>query len=253
MKQNIKKVGVAGLGAMGRVVAQALANGEINAMRLEAVSEIDVTHSFDVPNVDFTELSKRCDLICECLPASEVPSLTAAAFKDGTDVLLITSAAILLYPDILKQHKDSNSKLSIASGALSGIDGVKAMAASGQISEARIISTKPPRGFGMGDIAEKTLLFSGNALDAAKKYPANVNVAATLSIAGVGAENTQVEVWADPKAVGNSHEIIVKTPFSEISSRVCGRVSGDNPKTSMLAAYSVISSLNDMTSPVVIG
>lgn len=251
--EQTKNVGLAGLGAMGKIVASALVDGKIKGMRLAGVSEVKGENPFNVENVDFETLADKCDLICECLPAKIVPDLALAAFAKDKDMVVITSAALLIYPQILTQQKESKSRIFVPSGALAGMDGVRALAASGQITSAKIISTKPPSGFGRSDISQKTCLFKGSALDAAKAFPANVNVAATLSIAGIGGQKTQVEVWADPNAQGNSHEIVISTPFSTITSKVEGKPSPDNPKTSMLAAYSVISTLQNMTNALVIG
>lgn len=249
------KIGIAGLGAIGTTVARALATG-IDGYELTAVSEISEAREFDVSYVDFQELAKRCDLIIEALPPDIVPQLSQEIFKQGKDLVLISSAALLIHPDILVQHKSSESRIIVPSGALCGIDGVKALAQTG-IKSARIASTKPPQGYGgapfiveqkidLEDITDKTCLFEGNALEASKAFPANVNVAATLSLAGIGPEKTQVEIWANPSATGNSHEIEVSSEFSTLSAKIENTPDPNNPKTSMLAAQSIISVLKNM-------
>src|SRR5690606_23512248 len=119
-------------------------------------------------------------------------------FKRNKDLILISSCALLMFPEILEAHKRSRSRVFVPSGALAGIDGVRALKQIG-IESSRIASTKKPSGFegapfivqnqiDLAAITEKTRLFQGNAYEAAKSFPANVNVAATLSLAGIGPE-----------------------------------------------------------------
>jgi aspartate dehydrogenase len=242
---HVRNVGVAGLGAMGRVVARALAEGQVPGARLAAVSESVGANPFPAPNLDFAGLAAACDLVCECLPAVAVPDLARACFAAGTDMVVITSAALLIHPEILAAERAS--RILVPSGALAGMDGVRALAAAGAVTAARLTSTKPPAGFGRDDITERTRLFSGNALEAARAYPANVNVAATLTLAsGLAPQEVEVEIWADPAARGNAHEIRVESAFSTITARVEGQPDPANPKTSMLAARSVIAALRAM-------
>ncbi len=257
------KVGIAGVGAIGGAVARALvSDAGIDGFVLDCISDPDAKPSFDVDNVDFDVLVSRCDLVIECLPAHVVPVLAEKVFAVGVDVVFISSAALLLYPHILEQLKASQSRAYVPSGALCGLDGVRAMQEMG-IEEAVIASTKPPGGFACApyvvsrsidllDIDQKTLLFEGNALEASRGFPANVNVAATLSLAGIGAERTRVEIWADPAAVGNAHEITVKSAYSTLVSRIENMPDPDNPKSSVLAAQSIVATLRNMHSAVMI-
>jgi aspartate dehydrogenase len=256
-----KKIGIAGLGAIGSTVARALVGG-IDGLALHAASDPAPRENFKVPMLDFEALAAECDVIVECLPAVVVPALCDAAFKYNKDIIIITSAALIIYPEILNHQKSSQSQIHIPSGALAGLDGVRAMMESGSgIRRSRIISTKHPRGFSgapfvtenqidLNYIKQRVMIFSGNAIDAAKAFPANVNVAATLSLAGIGPERTEVEIWADPAATGNTHEIIVEGEFTTINTRVDNIPDPGNPKTSLLAAQSVIAALRGMTEPV---
>ncbi len=258
------KVGVAGVGAIGRAVCLAFSESSANhGLILHMIADQKPRPEFNVPQVDFPVLARECDLIVECLPASVVPALAAEVFKHGRDMIVISSAALLLYPEILEAQKNSGSRIIVPSGALAGLDGVKAMREMG-IESARISSTKPPKGFDgapyileknitLSAIEDRTLIFTGNAFAASKAFPANVNVAATLSLAGIGPEKTQVEVWADPAAISNIHEITVKTRFSTLTSRIENMPDPANPKSSVLAARSVIATLRDLNQSVVIG
>lgn len=253
------KVGVAGVGALGSIVCTALSKG-IEGLELTCVSNLEKTR-FDVPHVDFETLVDDVDIVVECLPPKAVPELAIQALDKGKILICISSSALLLYPKILaKADTLKEGRLIIPSGALSGLDAVTALKQGG-ITDVTIRTTKPPRGLkgapyieeneiDLDGIQTKTLIFSGNALDAAKAFPANVNVAATLSWAGLGPEWTQVEVWADPDIKGNAHEITVKGGSSTIVSRVENTPDPSNPKSSMLAGYSIVSVLHKLVDKV---
>jgi aspartate dehydrogenase len=254
-------VGIAGLGAIGAAVARALTAG-IDGYELTAMSDPAPKQNFAVPNVDFAALAERCDMVVECLPPGAVPALAEEVFKRGKNMIVISSAALVLHPEILVQQKNSLSRIFVPSGALCGIDGVQALAQMG-IKSARIASTKPPRGLAgapyieankinLNEIKTKTRIFEGNVLDAARGFPANVNVAATLALAGIGPEKTRVEVWADPAATGNRHEIEVIGDYSTLRASVENTPDPANPKSSMLAAQSIIAILKGMNSPLVV-
>lgn len=260
---SLTKVGIAGVGAIGSAVARAMTGeNSIEGFTLDCISDPDAKNTFGVDNLDFETLVKRSDLIIECLPASIVPALAETAFRANKDVIFISSAALLLYPQIVASLMDSDSTAYLPSGALCGLDGVTAMKEMG-IRESIIASTKPPMGFSgapyiiandidLSAINEKTCIFRGNAYDASKGFPANVNVAATLSLAGIGPENTQVEIWADPAAKGNAHEITVKSDYSTMTTRIENMPDPANPKSSVLAAQSIVALLRNMSNALVI-
>ena len=147
----------------------------------------------------------------------------------------------------------SKGSIIVPSGALSGLDAVSAMAID-NIIESKIISTKPPKGFknapyiiekniNLDEVQNRVMIFSGNVFQAAKAFPANVNVAASLALAGIGPEKTMVEVWADPDAKGNAHEIFVTGSGSVVRARIENVPDLSNPKSSMQAGYSIVAAL----------
>lgn len=258
------KIGIAGLGAIGCAVARALTNDKgIAGYTLHAVSDPEPKADFGVDNVSFEKLATSCDLIVECLPVRIVPQLAQKVFAQNKDVIFISSAALLVHPEILKWHAASSSRVYVPSGALAGLDGVRAMREMG-IKQSKIASTKPPMGFSgapyvvdnnidLEAIKTKTCIFEGNALEASIGFPANINVAATLSLAGIGAENTRVEIWADPQAKGNAHEITVQSAYSTMTARIENMPDPANPKSSVLAAQSIVSVLRDRNSRLIVG
>ncbi len=263
MSHTGKKIGIAGLGAIGSAVARALTeNGGIQGMVLHAVSDTRPTDAYGVPHVTFADLANQCDLIIECLPPHVVPLLTREVLLKNKEMVLISSAALLLHPEIMDQLRASEGRILVPSGALAGIDGVRALAQIG-IKSARIATTKKPSGFegapyvvenkiDLAKIISRQKLFSGNAVDAAHGFPANLNVAVTLSLAGIGPERTEVEVWADPDIKGNTHEITVESAYSTLTARIQNKPDPQNPKSSMLAAQSIVALLRGMTEPLVV-
>lgn len=257
---SIKKIGVAGCGALGTIVCKALQEG-IEGYDFTGISDVE-DKDFGVPNMSFAELAQACDLVVECLPPAIVPALAQEVLSHHKDMIMISACALLLSPEINDMAKSSTGRILVPSGALSGLDAVSALNCA-KIDSAIIASTKPPRGFkgapyvvqhdiDLDAITETTLIFRGNAFEAAKAFPANVNVAATLSLAGIGPENTQVEVWADPDAKGNKHEIVVKGGSSTIRTAVENLPDPSNPKSSMLAGYSIVAVLKKQTKAIVV-
>lgn len=248
---NTIKIGVAGCGALGSIVVNALQEG-IEGFDFIGISDI-TNPSVRAPNMSFADLSQNCDWVIECLPPKIVPELAEIVLGQGKTLIMISACAMLLYPELHEQAKHSSGRVLIPSGALSGLDAVAALSCA-QIDSATIATTKHPRGLNgapyildnnidLADLTEPKMIFKGNAYDAAKAFPANVNVAATLSLAGIGAERTQVEVWADPKIKGNAHKITVKGGTSTITSEVLNLPDPDNPKSSQLAGYSIVAFL----------
>jgi aspartate dehydrogenase len=254
------KIGVAGCGALGTIVCNALAQG-IDGYDFTAVSDIQDT-SFDVPNVTFNDLATQCDMVVECLPPAIVPDLAKAVLGKNKTLVMISACAMLLHPEIKDMANQSKGRLLVPSGAIAGLDAISALKIAG-IDSATIATTKPPKGLqgaphvvskkiDLENLTEPKMIFRGNAYDAAKAFPANVNVAATLSIAGIGPDKTMVEVWADPNASGNKHEIIVTGGSSTIRTAVENLPDPTNPKSSMLAGYSIVAALKKQTDMMVV-
>lgn len=260
MSVKTKKIGVAGCGALGTIVCKALVEG-IEKYEFIGVSDINET-DFGVPNLSFAELAEACDLIVECLPPKIVPELAQEVLKRDKDLMMISACALLLFPEIKDMVEKSNGRIMIPSGAIAGLDAISALNCA-NIDTATIATTKHPRGLkgapyivqeniDLNDTKGNTLIFRGNALDAAKAFPANVNVAATLSFAGIGPERTQVEVWADPNTQGNCHEITVKGGSSTIKTSVTNLPDPSNPKSSMLAGHSLVAALKKRSDKIVV-
>ncbi|NCO03379.1 MAG: DUF108 domain-containing protein [Alphaproteobacteria bacterium] len=257
MKKDIK-IGVAGCGALGSIVVSALQKG-IEGFEFIGISDT-ASPETTAPNMSFNDLTSQCDWVVECLPPKIVPEIADIVLSKGKTLVMISACAMLLYPELYEKVKNSAGRVLIPSGALSGLDAVVALGCAG-IESAKIATTKHPRGLSgapyiidnkidLETLSEPKMIFRGNAFEAAKAFPANVNVAATLSIAGIGPERTQVEVWADPAIKGNSHKITVTGGTSTITSEVLNLPDPSNPKSSQLAGYSIVAFLKKQSGKV---
>jgi len=155
------------------------------------------------------------------------------------------------------------ARIIVPSGALLGLDAVTA-AAEGTIRRVRMVTRKPVRGLigapyleehgiDLGGLAEPKRVFEGTAREAARGFPANLNVAAALSLAGIGAERTRVEIWADPALERNVHEIHVEADSASFRMQIENIPSEENPRTGKITALSVIAALRKLAGPLRVG
>jgi aspartate dehydrogenase len=151
----------------------------------------------------------------------------------------------------------------VPTGALLGLDAVQA-AAQGEISRVHMITRKPPngldgapylaaRGISVLGIWKRQCVFTGSAREAARGFPANVNVVAALALAGIGPDRTTIEIWADPEVDRNIHRIEVEAEAARLSLQIENVPSLENPKTGRLTPLSVVALLRKLSSPLAIG
>jgi len=192
-----------------------------------------------------------CDLIIEAASPQAVKEMGEEALKNSN--LMVLSVGALLDEDLLKRLKRvseaTGHKLYIPSGAIAGVDAIKALSEVG-IDEITITVRKNPRALGV-DVNEEKVMFEGPAEEAVKLFPFNVNVVATLRLAS--GSPVMVKVIADPKVNKNIHQIEVKSKASNLYIRVENIPSPYNPKTSYLAILSILRKLKDLKEGIVIG
>lgn len=265
-------VGIAGLGTIGTRVAESLVSG-VDGYRLTAVSVRTIGSGrdrlaaigapADVAVVDLAELAEYADIIIECLPADKYESLMRPALDAGGTVITLTCSALLQHWDLVDRARRSGGSIMVPTGALLALDAVQA-AANSHIDSVSMVTTKPvaalqddahlhaAEDIPIESLTEPVQIFVGSARDASARYPANLNVAAALALAGIGPDRTMVELWADPHATRNRHEVTIEADVAHMHFTIEGTPSA-NPRTGQLAALSVIALLRKNTATLRIG
>jgi aspartate dehydrogenase len=263
-------VAIGGLGAIGKVVARRLDCG-IDGLALAAVSARDGARaratmagfSRPAPVVPLARLGEEADIVVECAPAALLRELAEPALGRGRLVMVLSCGALLDNFDLVELARRHGGRIFVPSGALLGLDAVAA-AAEGGISKVHMVTRKPPRGlFGapylkenaidISELSEPKRVFAGTAREAANGFPANVNVAAALALAGIGPDCTTIEIWADPSVIRNIHRIEVEAEAARFSMQIENVPSAENPRTGRLTALSVVAALKKLSSPLAIG
>jgi aspartate dehydrogenase len=263
------KIGIAGLGAVGREVARRLFAG-IPGLVLTAVAVRDVEKAKreltwldgNVAFVPARELAARCDVVVECLPPSLFREVALSAIEQGRIFMPLSVGRLLDNPDLIDRAKETGARILVPTGALLGLDAVRAAAEAG-IRSVKMVTRKPPAGLegapylterdiSLAGLAEPRKVFEGSAREGARGFPANVNVAAALGLAGIGPDRTQLEIWADPTVTRNTHTITVEADAARFTMTIEG-VPSENPRTGKLVAPSTVAALRGLVSELKVG
>ena len=263
-------IALMGCGAMGSDLALAVGPDGIQYARIEAVYDADTDAaralgqrlSGEVPAVSSIAAlvaMDAVDLVVECAGQEAVKAHGGAILEAGKSLLVMSSGA-LLDPEVFDRMTAASAAnavdIIVPSGAVGGIDALRACRR--LLDSVTIVSTKKPEalrgapGFAAWENAEitgPTVIYEGSAGAAVDLFPANVNVAATVSLAGVGPRATLVRVIADPDAPGNVHQIEANGAFGQLTFRCVNRPYAANPKTSHLAALAAIEALRAYCEP----
>jgi len=264
------RVAIGGLGAIGGVVASRLDQG-IEGLSLAAVSARDIVRAESriagftraVPVVPLHRLWEQADVVVECAPAAVLRELAEPALANGRIVLSLSCGALLENLDLVELARRNGGRIIVPTGALLALDAVIA-AAEGGIETVKMITRKPPQGLvgapylvangiDIDGLSTPRCVFSGTAREAARGFPANVNVAAALALAGIGPDRTTIEIWADPGVTRNIHRIEVEAVTARLSMQVENVPSAESPRAGRLTALSVIAALKKLISPLAIG
>lgn len=203
---------------------------------------------------DIADLSQRPDLIVDCGGHAALAAHGPIALVQGLDVVTVSLGALAdadLYAKLLDAATHGGARLHLTSGAIGGLDALRG-ASIGTLSAVTYTARKPPKGW-IGSPAEKVLdldsittptaHFTGTARQAALAYPKNANVAAAVALSGVGFDDTQVTLIADPTINANMHQIHAEGTFGTMDFSIAGHGLPDNPKSSALAAMSMLADL----------
>lgn len=253
------RIALLGHGAIGRRVEAALRARLAPGAALAALVRTGGT----APAADlarFTDLDAlvawRPDLAVECAGHAVVAQAVPVLLRAGADVVIASLGALGdagLRADIEAAARASGSRPILVSGAIGGLDALRAARLAG-LDGVRYTGRKPPLAWAgtpaearcvLADIRQPTVIFEGNAADAARAYPKNANVTAAVALAGVGFARTSVTLIADPSVHANVHELHATGGFGVLSLRLANAPLPDNPKTSWLAALSIEAALQD--------
>ena len=265
------RLAVAGLGAIGLQVARRVDAGEIDGLELVAVSARDsekaarsLSDFRNTPKLmPLERLPEIADVIVECVPAQHFLSVAEPAIRSGRTFIPLSVGALLGHMHLVDLAREKGARIVVPSGAILGLDAVRAVA-EGDVHSVRLVTRKPPKGLAgapllvekgisLEGLSEPMMVFSGSAREAAKGFPANLNVSVALSLAGIGPDLTEVELWADPSVTQNTHTVVVKSASSNLTMTIENLPSAENPRTGVITALSVIAALRRLTAPLVIG
>jgi len=260
------KIALIGNGAIAKIVTQFCA---APGSRLQVVAALgmggDKTSVGAHPLVNSLAelLAFKPDRVVECAGHSAVAAYAALVLEAGVDFILASTGSLAdesLWNTIKAAAAKSTGKLKLVAGALPGVDALSSGKLAG-LTKVTLRSSKPPKAW-KGTAAESahdldaitvpTVIFSGNAREAALMFPKNANVAATAALAGMGFEATRVELVADPNVTQNVHHLEAEGAFGSLFLRINANPSPDNPKTSHMAALSILRFLENEAATIVI-
>jgi aspartate dehydrogenase len=263
------RIAIAGLGAIGRALARRLADG-VPGLTLAGVAVRDrakaeawlAEQGIGCPIVALADLPQHADLAVEAAPAAIIEDICRPMLQAGRRVMVLSAGALLPRPHLMELARAHGGQIIVPTGALLGLDAVTA-AAEGTIHSVRMTTRKPPRGLAgapyleangisVENLSEPKRVFSGTAREAAAGFPANVNVAAALSLAGIGPDRTTVEIWADPGVTRNCHSIEVDADSAKFTLAI-ENIPSENPKTGRITALSALAALRKLHAPLRIG
>jgi aspartate dehydrogenase len=265
------QVGVVGCGAIGAEICRAIDRGMAEAA-LAGVSDIDAAKAHALasglgstpPVLPRSDLIAASELVVEAVSRAVAPSVIEECLERGRDVLVMSAGGLLeRVEEFVALARRQGRRIYVPTGAIAALDAVRG-ACVASVSRVTLTTRKPPKGLDgapyvvqnridLAAVREPTVIFAGSAREAVPAFPANVNVAAALSLAGIGADRTQVRIVADPTSNRNVHEIEAEGAFGHLAVRMENVPSPDNPKTSYLAALSAIALLQRITAPLVVG
>lgn len=264
-----ESIGIVGCGAIGRALLKAADTGKLPVgitgvtSRTETTTRDFLSTLTDPPPYTTRPNLIACStLIVETAGGHVVPQLAKEVFGAGKDLMVISTGALLEHPEIIEQSRSSRCRLLAPSGAIAGLDGIKS-ACAGRVDRVTMVSRKPPealegapylveKGISLVGVEQEVELFSGTARQACGGFPANLNVSAAVSLAGIGPDLTQVRILAVPGLTCNCHDIEVEGEFGFLHIHI-ENIPSENPRTGRLTAQSIIRSVCDAIDPFRIG
>jgi len=267
--QKARNVGVVGLGVIGRAVCRALDTG-IPGLRLGGALARDRGRAeaflagldSKPPFLPLNDLIAAADLVVEASTQAHLEEIAPTVLGAGRDLVVLSCGGLLGRQDWIALAEAHGCRIYVPSGAIAGLDGVKG-ARIGAVTSVTMETRKPPRGLAgapwiedqkidLDAITAETLIFEGPATQACRAFPANVNVLAALSLAGIGPEKTRIRIYAVPGLTRNTHRVAIEGEFGRLAIEIAN-VPSENPRTGKLSALSTIALLRDLGATLRVG
>jgi aspartate dehydrogenase len=263
------RVGVIGLGTIGRKVCQAVDAG-IPGIRLIGGTSRDRAKgetflgalSSRTPFLTQASLIENADLVVEAATRAALIEFAPEVLRAGKDLMMLSCGALVGHEDWIDIARRNDCRILVPSGAIAGLDAVKG-ASVGRVDRVAMESRKAPakwagtpyvekHGIDVASIVTETAIFEGTATEAVAGFPASVNILAALSLAGIGADRTTIRILATPGLQHNAHRITVVGEFGCLNVSIENAPS-ENPRTGRLAYLSAIAMLKDLGSTLRVG
>lgn len=244
-------VGIVGLGAIGSAVADHLIKGAVPGVELRAVvSRHPVHHAAFRWLPRWQDVVPLVDIVVECASQAVARELVIPALEAGKVVIPASVGAFAdeaFYRHALGAAGRRAGRLVVPAGSIGGMDLLTALTV-GDLKRVRLTTRKSPRSLGLSHIAGPVEVFRGSAREAAHRYPQNLNVAMTLSLHGLGPDRTEVVLVADPSVTANTHTVYCQADAGTYELTFANVPDPVNPKTSLLASYSIVACLRPFSS-----
>ena len=265
----MQTIAIIGCGAIAEAVAGYLVDHDDVELRVVIARPGGDRRAHDLygPSVEtassFQEVTSQVDLAVDCAGHEALREHGETVLSQGINLITVSSGALAdagLYDRLVAAARVGGTQLRVVSGAIGGLDALSAGSV-GTLSQVTYRGRKPPQGWrgspaqaklDLDALSEPAVHFSGSARVAALEYPKNANVAASVALAGIGFDKTQVELIADPGIARNMHEVVAEGDFGRLEFRIEGDSLPDNPRSSAITAMSVVREILNPSSPIVI-
>lgn len=268
MTDRVRRIGVVGLGVIGRAVSRALADGLPGCVLAGGRSRDEARARAFLealpgrpPCLSLAGLVEASDLVVESATQAALAEMAPAVLGVGRDLLVLSVGGLLDHPEWVTLAAAHGSRIHVPSGAIAGLDGLKGAAVDGHLDSVVVETRKPPHGLAgapgvaardLDAIREASLVFEGTAREACRAFPANVNVVAAVSLAGLGPDRTRVRIYADPAVTRNRHTVLAEGSFGRLRVEI-ENVPSENPRTGKLSYLSAVAYLRDLGTPLRVG
>ncbi len=264
MKINI---GIIGVGTIGQFLLEKINQEKVvpgyqitavfdeRSKSKEILRDLSNKYNFTLYDELDAFLKSSVDLIVECASV-EVVKQYARKIIQEKDLFLISVGALVdshLYKELKEIATLKGNKVYLPSGAIGGLDVLRAANALGGLDTVKLVTRKPALALSVDSIEKETTIFEGSAKDAIVNYPKNANIAIAISLSGIGVDKTSVKIIADPAVTKNIHRLKAEGDFGKLELTLENSPSPNNPKTSYLTSLSILSSLESIDRTIAFG